>query len=148
MEKIRIRLEMFASGCVDSLQITIPISDFFRVVFYSDSKVRMIKLYNTEKEHPEYYMTSDEFSVLRSSFVVNYRNMCGLTEVISKNTSSRSILRMNKSNGEVYLKGCYDNTCRGIRLDLASTRSWLKYRELMNIAHNTTLNYGYYMLHN
>lgn len=137
MDKISINMDMFHTGVVDSLETQLPISEYFRLIFFRDVNVRMIKLFNTRAYHTEYYLTSEQFRRLSVSFSTNYRSMTTFQRTIVLSAS----LRMTKSDGIIYLKGCHDATCKGIQLTQLSTIMWDKMKELMIVAQLATLNY-------
>lgn len=137
-----ISTEMLTSteGDVEYFKTYVPITQHFAVKFIMDSNVNMVVLYNLEKHHDEHHLISKEFRSLLQNFVHVYIALLDHVSVVHY-PAGDGRLTMRKIDGMVYLKGCLDPACKGIKLTLGVKDAWKKKHLLMYTAFEMELNY-------
>lgn len=144
MENITSLMVMNSSKEIESFSLTISITQYFAIKFFLDSNVQTACLINSSKWHTEYHINREEFNTLVDKFDKPYGALVKLKSVFcfpnqNKVDEQFENLRFEKHDGVIYLKGCIDERCSGIRLPCYTMQGFRQYKKLCKTAFDTEL---------
>lgn len=133
METISTELTVDRCGQLESFVVMVPLNRFFSVKFYIDRSIQMASLINTEKDHVEYNLTKREFDTLIEKYEMLHATLLQVGEVTTLDAGSRldKTLTFQKKDGMVFLKGCADERCEGIRVPPWTVYEWKHFKKLL-----------------